>query len=143
MSYEILPHTADAGLAARGRDLAEVFSEAARGLAAIVFGGPPPPPDGGRTISVEAQDGPALLVAFLEECLWLNETSGAFVVGARVDVDLGEESGALAHAARAAGEALTVAGFAPAGPYVKAVTYHRLRLEPTGEGWRAEVYLDV
>jgi SHS2 domain-containing protein len=29
------------------------------------------------------------------------------------------------------------------GVQVKAVTYHRLRVEPSEEGWTAEVYLDI
>ncbi len=30
-----------------------------------------------------------------------------------------------------------------AGTYIKAVTYHQLRLDPAPQGWRAQVYLDV
>ena len=30
-----------------------------------------------------------------------------------------------------------------AGTYIKAVTYHQLRVEQTHEGWRAQVFLDV
>lgn len=132
--YEVLPHTADVGIAAEGRGLEEVFGEAARGMAAIILDAEPPPPGGAVPVEVSADDPEALLVAFLEECLYLFETRGELVVGARLAIG--------ANTAR--GEVLIAPGLEPAGPAIKAVTYHGLRLEKRDAGtWRAEVYFDV
>lgn len=133
--YEILSHTADVGIAAEAPDLAELFAEAARGMAAIVLDAEPPAPGGSEPVEVAADDLPALLVEFLQECLYRFEVHGSLVVGARLRVDESPP--------RASGEALVATGLAPAGPMIKAVTYHQLRVERAGDGWRAEVYLDV
>jgi len=68
--------------------------------------------------------------------LWLREVRDAVVAGVRVErVGEGTASGAVV---------LAAGGAAVDGTFVKAVTYHRLRVEPDpGGGWVAEVYLDV
>lgn len=134
--YEILSHTADVGLVAEAPDLAGLFSEAARAVAAIVLDADPPEPGAdSEPVDVSADDLAGLLVELLQECLYLYEVRGALVVGARLSVTEAPP--------RASGQLLTAAGLAPAGPMVKAVTYHQLRVERAGDRWRAEVYLDV
>jgi SHS2 domain-containing protein len=68
--------------------------------------------------------------------LWLAETRQAAVAGVRVE-RVGDGT--------AAGEVVLASGGpAPDGTFVKAVTYHRLRVEPDPDGgWLIEVYLDV
>lgn len=134
MSYEILPHTADIGLEARGPSLADVLGEAARGLAAIVLDAEPPASDRTETIRIDSTDLEDLLVQFLNECLYRYESRGELVVGANLK---------SVSPSGAEGEVSVVLEPEAAGPPVKAVTYHGLVLTRIAGGWMARVYLDV
>lgn len=133
MPYEILPHTADVGIAASAPTIEDLFSEAARAMAAVILDADPPEPSGAEPIAAEGDDPPSLLASFLEECLYLYEARGSLVCGARVRVE----------GTRAEGDALTCPGLEPGGPQIKAVTYHQLRVERVGERWEARVFFDV
>jgi SHS2 domain-containing protein len=145
--FELLEHTADIGIRARGASLEEVFEHATEGLAEVLgarLGRPPDAPDGSGAarpteavaVEVSAGDPGGLLVDWLNEVLWLGEVRQAVVHGVRVErVGDGTASGEVV---------LAAGGPEPDGTLVKAVTYHRLRVEPDpGGGWLAEVYLDV
>jgi SHS2 domain-containing protein len=144
--FELLEHTADIGIRARGASLEEVFGHATEGLAEVL-GALRPDGSGeagpgearpGEAVAVEvsAGDPGGLLVDWLNEVLWLREVRQAVVRGVRVErVGDGTASGEVV---------LAAGGPEPDGTLVKAVTYHRLRVEPDpGGGWLAEVYLDV
>jgi SHS2 domain-containing protein len=138
--FELLEHTADIGIRARGGSLEEVFEHATEGLAEVLGARPPgrSPGESGEPVAVEvsAGDPGGLLVDWLNEMLWLLEVGQAVVTGVRVErVGDGTASGEVV---------LAAGGPEPDGILVKAVTYHRLRVEPDpGGGWLAEVYLDV
>jgi len=95
-------------------------------------------PGAGQPVAVEVSAGDlgGLLVDWLNEVLWLREVRQAAVAGVDVDrVAGGVARGSVVFADDAAG---------PEGTFVKAVTYHRLRVErEPGGGWVVEVYLDV
>ena len=139
--FELLEHTADVGIRARGPTLEEAFEQATLGLAEVQ-GALAPGREGvlglGERVAVQvsAPDPGALLVDWLNEVLWLAETRQAAVAGVRVErVGAAVASGSVV---------LDSGGPAPDGTFVKAVTYHRLRVEPDPEGgWLVEVYLDV
>jgi SHS2 domain-containing protein len=85
-----------------------------------------------RLVSVEADDRPALLAAWMDELVFLAESEG-FEPEAAETLELGSCS------ARA-----TVTGrLGQPPPLVKAVTYHRLSFVAAGDGYRATVVLDV
>lgn len=136
--FEILEHTADVGLSAEGEDLPDLFITATEALASIA--GVWRPDDGESReavpVELEAHDVGALLVDWLSEVIFLHDSRGMAVGG--VSLSAVTER-------RAAGTLVLVP--LPEGPgegtQVKAVTYHRLRVEPTEEGWVAEVYLDI
>ena len=132
--FELLEHTADIGVRARGATLEEAFEQATLGLAEVQ-GALAPGPGDPVPVEVSAADPGGLLVDWLNEVLWLTETRRAGVAGVRVErVGDGTASGAV----------VLSSGPAPDGTFVKAVTYHRLRVEPNpGGGWLVEVYLDV
>ena len=140
--YELLEHTADIGIRARGPTLEAVFEQATRGLAEVLGALAPGPfpgsPEPGEAVAVEvsAEDPGGLLVDWLNEVLWLREVRQAAVAGVRVErVTDSSASGWVAFSGD---------GPAPDGTFVKAVTYHRLRVESDpGGGWLIEVYLDV
>jgi SHS2 domain-containing protein len=133
--FELLEHTADVGVRARGATLEAAFERATEGLAEVL-GALRPGPGEPVTVEVSAPDPGGLLVDWLNEVLWLREVREAWLAGVRVDrVGDGTAAGSVTFAS---------AGPAPDGTFVKAVTYHRLRVEPDPEGgWLIEVYLDV
>jgi SHS2 domain-containing protein len=133
--FELLEHTADVGIRARGATLEEAFEQATLGLAEVLGALAPGP---GDTVAVEvsAPDPGGLLVDWLSEVLWLREVRQAGLAGVRVD--------RVGDGAAAGSVTLSSEGPAPDGTFVKAVTYHRLRVEPDRSGgWLIEVYLDV
>jgi SHS2 domain-containing protein len=139
--FELLDHTADIGIRARGASLEEVFEHATKGLAEVQGalrpeGSAEAGPGERVAVEVSAADPGGLLVDWLNEVLWLREVQQAVVTGVRVH-RVGDGT--------ASGEVVLAAGDPePDGTLVKAVTYHRLRVEPDpGGGWLAEVYLDV
>ena len=133
--FELLEHTADVGIRVRAPSLEEAFEQATMGLAEVL-GALRPGPGDPVAVEVSADDPGGLLVDWLNEVLWLREVRQAALAGVRVErVGGGAAAGSVA--------------FAPGGPdpdgtLVKAVTYHRLRVEPDPRGgWLVEVYLDV
>ena len=85
-----------------------------------------------RRLELTAPDQAALLVAFLDELVYAAET--ADLAPARVvTIELGQ--------GRLAGQI----AFTRARPrhLIKGATYHRLAFEPTPQGYRATVVLDV
>jgi SHS2 domain-containing protein len=133
--FELLEHTADIGVLARGATLEEVFEQATLGLGEVL-GALRPGPGEAVPVAVTAGDAGALLVDWLNEVLWLHEVRGhAGVAAVRVERVAGD---------RAEGTVTFSSTDPPAeGTFVKAVTYHRLRVGRDADGWLAEVYLDV
>jgi SHS2 domain-containing protein len=133
--FEILEHTADIGLRLSGDTLEEVFQAAGEGFATMQ-GAWFPGVGEEREVEVRAVDNAGLLVAWIDELLYLQEAEDAVFGG--FDVKRVAD-GALAAVVRVAPRAereLEAMG-------VKAATYHRLRLERGSGGWTADVYLDV
>lgn len=133
--YEILEHTADVGVRARGATLEETFENAIAGLAdimGIVADGD------GRAVPMEVQadDLGGLLVELLGEVLYLHEVHGGRLAGARVTT-VGDGR------VRASISLAPDDGAGPDGTDVKAITYHQLAVERSGDGWVAQVYVDV
>ncbi|MDQ4025358.1 MAG: archease [Actinomycetota bacterium] len=136
--FEILEHTADVGIKAEAVDLPGVFEQATLGLLDII-GTWSPGSESRETVpvAVEAGDVEALLVDWLGEVLYVHDSRDAVVTSLEVSEVTPE---------RAAGKI----GIAPrdedayeGGTQVKAITYHRLAVEETPEGWTATVYVDV
>ncbi len=135
--FETFEHTADIGLVARGGTLEELFANAAMGLVDLMVD-----PAGLREetrleCSVSAADREALLVAWLNELLYLLDTRRflprrcqilsltetrltAELLGERIDRDR--------HAVRR---------------MVKAATYHGLQVAQANGGWEARILLDL
>ena len=133
--FEILGHTADVGIRAWGPSPERAFEQAGWGLAEIlgaVATGPGRP----HPIEADGTDVGALVVAFLDELLFLHETEEAAFAAIRVDRV--EDTAAVGEVELAPLEG------EPDGTAVKAATYHQLRVHTEQDG-RTEitVYLDV
>jgi SHS2 domain-containing protein len=137
--YEILEHTADIGLRARGQTLEELFTNAAWGLAEILdvdrspraVGAAPWP----QRIVLEAMDVEALLVDWLNEIILLTEEGKACVGDMDVETVSGERLQARV--------GLVECGQPPEGTELKAATYHQLTVRQLAMGWEATIYFDV
>ncbi|HYY44330.1 MAG TPA: archease [Actinomycetota bacterium] len=135
MGFEILEHTADVGIRATSDTLSGVFEEAAAGLLEITgarrtAGGRP------HSVHLVADDVEGLLVDWLNEILFLQDSRDQVITGIEID-DLSETSlRATIYTAPRGSEMLE-------GTQVKAVTYHQLAVERTDHGWVAEVFVDV
>ncbi|MDX1392834.1 MAG: archease [Gemmatimonadota bacterium] len=146
MTAEICPgvseldHTADVGISVRAASLRELFHRAALGMFHLVYAdetgsASSPSPEGiERPIVVEGVDVAALLVRWLRELLYLDESEAARYVDATLD-DIAET--------RLAGRVRTGSSPTPPVRELKGVTYHDLEVAREDGGWRARVVFDV
>lgn len=135
-NFEILEHTADAGIVAHGRTLAEAFAHAAEGMYALMVDLKDVRERDAREINVRAPDLPGLLTAWLLELLFLTETEG--LVFRRFEV----ETTGTSLRGRAYGEPLDPEQHEPGGD-IKGVTRHMLEVAPDNDGYRVRVLFDM
>jgi SHS2 domain-containing protein len=130
--YREVEHTADWELEVWAPDLARLFEEAARGMYALTGIRLATSPRYERQLALEAGDDESLLVNFLSELLYYAETEALAFDVVRVQV----EDGALAADLRGA----------PIEEYakeIKAVTYHKLKVQRLPDGLQVRVVFDV
>ena len=135
--YEYFEHTADLGIRARAADLNGLFAEAATALfAAVVDGLDSVRPVQQVEIAVEGAEPDYLLFDWLRELLFRLDAEHLLL--SKFDVRV-TETGLKA---TATGEPLDPARHVLSHE-VKAITYHGLRVEREGDGWVAEVIVDI
>lgn len=134
--YVSTEHTADIGLVAYGDAPKEAFENAAFGLFDLMVDLSDVTETEEIGLRVEADDTAGLLVAFLNELLFIFETRRLVLTRFEI-VDWNEETNL---SAKAWGAPLSTQ---EPREQVKACTYHDVRVERTGEGYEAEVLLDV
>ncbi|MGQ0797703.1 MAG: archease [Methanobacteriota archaeon] len=134
MRYEELDHTADVGIRAHGASLGELFAAAAAGMFSLVTDLRKVRAVGEVEVRVTADDLEALLVRWLSELLFLHETQRLLLKEFDVRIN-GTSLEALAR-----GEAIDKARH-DLKLNIKAVTYHRLRIDP--KAGVAEVIFDI
>ncbi|MDQ4145259.1 MAG: archease [Actinomycetota bacterium] len=134
--YDILEHTADIGLRARADSLEELFAIATEGMHAIA-GTLHPAPEGEEiALEVEADDLAGLLVEWLGEALYVQDSRSASVAGIHLD-EVSERR------ARGVVRVRAFAGGHSDGVQIKAVTFHQLAVERSGDQWVATVFFDI
>lgn len=136
-AIEILEHTADTGIRVRGKDLKELFANAALGMISIMAD--PRAIDRTSTlpVTVEGEDLPGLLVAWLNEIIYLIEAKE--MLFSRFDIEsVGD--GLLVGAI--AGETIDPARH-DLRAQIKACTYHDLKVGKEDSLWIAQVIFDV
>lgn len=136
--YEIIDHTADIGIRVKGSSLEELFLHAAEAMFDILA---QPKrsllPAISYPVTVEADSVDQLLVRWLQELhlafdmrrlvlthFWIDEVSPTSVMGGGKGMKFDDTR----HRA---------------GTQIKAVTYHRLKVEKQGDEWLAEVIFDI
>ena len=134
--YEYFEHTADIGLEARGKTLAEAFANAAAGLVDLLVEREGVGAEETREIRLAGEGYEDLLVEWLNELLFLFDSEGFVAVEFEID-RLSERE----LEARVKGEV-----FDPrrhrARRGVKAATYHQVSVAKE-DGYRVRVILDV
>jgi protein archease len=135
--FEILEHPADIGFRAFGGTLAELFENAAVALLSIAGEIEDVAPRNEHHLEASATDYESLLVAWLSEVLyWFDGKRIAFRQFGVREMEPGRVT------AVAWGEPRDVIRHRPK-LIVKAVTWHQLKVSRRGNGWVADVYLDV
>lgn len=135
-SYETFSTTADSGVRCSGNDYGELYANALRGLNLLLFGANRCPGRSAERVPFSFRgDGPeSVLVNLLSEALyWVNQR-GKRVAAVRV-LRAGRD--------RIEAELLLAPLRRRPRAEVKAVTYHRLRVEGRAGGFRAAVVLDT
>ena len=136
--FEVLEHTADAGIVAHGATWEELFANAALGMFSLMADLDGVRQTQERRIEVRAPDREALMVLWLTELLYYLDAEE--LLFSRFDV---EEATETRLRARAFGERIDVERHSPHFA-VKAVTRHMLEVgrDESGE-YRAQVLLDI
>ncbi len=135
--WEVFEHTADIGLRARAASVDTLFAEMARGLfSVIVENGDRVRPVRELKIRIPGRELDTLLFDWLAELLYLFESRRLLLSEFEVSVS----SDGLEAVCR--GEPMDRARHRM-DHEVKAVTYHGLKAQREGDGWLAEVILDI
>ena len=132
-SFEEIEHTADWAYRVRGKDLAELFIQAAMGLYDLVGMQLAPGERITRSLQLKGVDRESLLVAWLNELLYFHENEG-----------LGFDRLEIQHLDQTSIQA-KVTG-APTQQWlkdIKAVTYHNLAIRESKSGLEVTLVLDV
>ncbi|NIA08149.1 MAG: protein archease [Actinobacteria bacterium] len=135
--FRILDHTADVGLQAHGSDLAQLFSNAARGMFSVISSLDAIQPTEHISVSVTADGLEDLLVGWLSELLYL--FSARQMLFCRFDI---AEIDDRHLRAAAVGEPIDLSRH-ELSTEIKAVTYHDLKVERINDIWQARVLFDV
>ncbi|MFQ5907355.1 MAG: archease [Thermoplasmata archaeon] len=130
--YEILGHTADVGIKAYGDGVNEIFENAALGMFDLMTDLSLVRPVGEVKVEVQAHDLGSLLVDWLSELLVLHEVDHAFFAEFGVAIE------GLALEGTARGEEVDP-GRHRMEAQVKAVTYHKLEVNPE-EGYAVVIF---
>lgn len=136
--YQELEHTADWTARVWGADLGALFEHAAAAMFELQGAdlAAAPAPGLAAAVEVNAPDMESLLVAWLNELLFLSEMNDALYTRFHVQIEAGEGEFALTG---------QIAGLPGRGPlaHIKAVTYWDLAVEQTERGWEATVTFDT
>ena len=133
MGYEEIAHTADWSIHVWAQDFQGLLTESARGMIALTNAVASESPRTQREIALEAVDAEGLLVAFLEELLYLSETENLLFDGYD-DLKV---------------EGFTLSGIMEGGALrsmekeIKAVTFHNLEIRQSERGLEVEIVFDV
>jgi SHS2 domain-containing protein len=135
-TFEVINHTADVGIIAYGSSINEAFANAARAMFNLITEIDDVDEILLCNVEVNAEDEEGLLVAWLNELIYIFETENMLFK----TFDITEIDNTCLKAV-ACGERIDTARhqFKTA---VKAATYHMLKVEQ-GNGWRVQVLFDI
>ncbi|MHC2994663.1 MAG: archease [Candidatus Atribacteria bacterium] len=138
--FEILDHTADIGLAAYGKNKTEIFINTAKGMFEIIAGENRNLKENFYDkIKLEAESLEDLLIAWLNELLYISETKLAILSKFKI-----KELSDYQIKAEVGGTKINPPSI-KIEKEIKAVTYHRLEIKKDEESglWKAQVIFDI
>jgi tRNA nucleotidyltransferase (CCA-adding enzyme) len=135
--WEYFEVEADVGVRGWGPSRAEAFAQATLGVFALLVTADQVQAREDREVRAQAEGPEALLVAWIDECLYVHEIEG-FVVGA---VELTTCTDTLAHGLLH-GEPVDP-GRHRLGTVVKGATYHQTSVQDRDGAWEVRVIVDV
>jgi SHS2 domain-containing protein len=135
--YEVFEHTADIGLNAYGSTLPELFIHAAQGMESLMVAPEQVQVRVSREIVVEGHDKISLLIAWLNELIFLFDTE--YLLLHQFQIDALTETQLIA---RASGESYNAQRH-DLSSAIKAVTWHEAAVEPTNDGYKAHIIFDI
>jgi len=135
--FQLLEHTSDVGILARGQTREEALIAASQGLVSILVDPAPFRPLEERYFKAAGRDEPTQIIDWLNEILFFFDTDGLVFVEFEIDSWTTTEL-----VGRARGERLDIDRheFRTA---VKAATYHQFESHQTSDGWEIRVFVDV
>ena len=136
--YKVIDHTADIGIVAYGKDLRELFKNAAFGMFDLMAGLEGVGADKKILIKLKAPNKEELLVSWLSELLYYFAVPPKILFKDFEIKKLEEKS----IEAEARGERLDLSRH-QMKMEMKAVTYHQLKIEKMGGQWQCRVIFDV
>jgi len=131
--FEEIEHTADVALRVWGKDLKELFINAARGMAWLLADPDTVKPAVKVPLELTAYDAETLLVTWLGELLFYNEMEGLVFTA----FDLEEVTPTRLRGAARGGRP------GETRRHIKAVTFHEMNIRPTVRGLETTVVFDV
>ncbi|MFQ5812706.1 MAG: archease [Anaerolineae bacterium] len=131
--FEEIEHTADLALRAYGRDVKELFANAAHGMFALMGEPSAEEPAREREVLLEATDYEGLLVDWLNELIYLHEVEGETY--SQFAIETLSPTKLKAHVTGSPTKNKTKA--------IKAATFHELKVVKTGSGYEATIVFDV
>lgn len=137
--FHFFDHIADVGMEAEAESAADLFLTAGLGLMEWI-GSPPSTPDVHESaVEVAAEDMDSLLVSWLQELLYRFYHLHRYLIDASsFELDLGRYRVKAVVREKVWEESLSLRY-----REVKAVTYHKLKIERDDTCWRASVILDI
>lgn len=132
-AIEEIEHTADLAIRVRGRTLAELFRNAALGMAMLMADLKGIELNVERHVELEEFDTETLLVSWLSELLWFNEDCGALFVRYEITKLTPTRIEAEVWGGRASSQ----------WKQIKAVTFHDLSVVETEDGYEVALVFDV
>jgi SHS2 domain-containing protein len=135
--YEVFEHTADIGLNVYGSTLPELFIHAAQGMESLMVAPEQVQVRVSREIVVEGHDTISLLIAWLNELIFLFDTEYLLLHQFQIDVltETQLKAGASGEPYDAQRHDLSSA--------IKAVTWHEAVVERTDGGYKARIIFDI
>lgn len=135
--YEIIDHTADIGLRARGRDLAELFANAAYGMFDILADLKNVQAEQKLTINLKAPNIEELFLSWLRELLYQYNSKEIILKQFSIDKLTSQML-----SAEVKGEKLDPSKHS-LKKEIKAVTYHQLEVKQVKGAWQGQAIFDV
>ncbi len=135
--YEVFEHTADVGLHAYGSTLPELFIHAAQGMESLMVSPEQIDVQVSREIVVEGHDVVSLLIAWLNELIFLFDSE--YLIFRQFEIESLTETDLKG---RASGEPYD-AKHHDLSSAIKAVTWHEAAVDRNDVGYKARIIFDI